>query len=244
MPSKSDPSSVWTRPARSRGEQPTLSREQIVRATIELLDAEGLAGLSMRRLGTKLSSGATSLYWYVANKDELFELAIDEVMGEVYVPEPGDTSWRMAASVLATSMRSMLQRHPWVTGLFGVRANIGPNSMRIADRIVAVLSNAGFAEMEIAHASSLLMSHAIGSAMTGSAVAKTTQRAGRPINEIFQEFEPYLARIAADHPNYDKWWRESGGASLDPTKLWDEGFKFGLDRLLDGLELWLARRKG
>ena len=75
--------SVWLRPTRERTGQPSLSREQIVRAAIELLDAEGAAGLSMRRLGTKLGSGATSLYWHVANKDELLELAVDEVLGEI-----------------------------------------------------------------------------------------------------------------------------------------------------------------
>src|ERR687893_1971585 len=100
MPSKPDPftSSVWTRPRRARGGQPALSREQIVRAAIEILDAEGAAGLSMRRLGTRLGSGATSLYWHVAHKDELLELAVDEVLGEVYVPEAGDTPWRVGAS--------------------------------------------------------------------------------------------------------------------------------------------------
>jgi AcrR family transcriptional regulator len=245
MPSSSDPiaGSVWIRPPRSRGEQPTLGREQIVRAAIELLDAEGLAGLSMRRLGSKLGSGATSVYWYVANKDELLELAIDEVMGEVYMPELGDTSWRIAASVFTTGMRSMLLRHPWVIGLFGVRANIGPNSMRNADRAVAVLAAAGFSGMELAHASSLLMSHAIGSAMTVSAAAATSKQAGRPVNEIFKELEPYLERIAPDHPNYHKWWHESGAASIDPEQLWDEGFMFGLERLLDGLDMWLAQPK-
>jgi AcrR family transcriptional regulator len=62
--------------------------EQIVRAAIEVLDAEGPTGLSMSRLGTKLGSGATSLYWHVVNKDELLSLAVDEMLSEVYVPVP------------------------------------------------------------------------------------------------------------------------------------------------------------
>jgi AcrR family transcriptional regulator len=245
MPPKQDSftSSVWIRPPRPRGGQPTLSREQIVSAAIELLDTEGPAGLSMRRLGTRLGSGATSVYWYVANKDELLELAVDEVMGEVYVPEVGDTSWRIGASVLTTGMRTMLLRHPWVIGLLGVRPTLGPNAMRIGDRTVALLGAAGFSGMELSHASSLLMSHAIGSATTVSAVTSSTRQSGLPINEVVRKLEPYLDQIAADHPNYDKWRREAGAAALDAERALEEGFAFGLDRLLDGLEMWLAQRK-
>src|SRR4051812_16996021 len=100
--------SVFLRPPRARTGQPALSREQIVKAAIELLDAQGPAGLSMRRLGTHLGAGATSMYWHVANKDELLELVMDEVLGEVYVPEAGDTTWRVALTIWADGMRAML----------------------------------------------------------------------------------------------------------------------------------------
>ncbi|MEN3609826.1 TetR/AcrR family transcriptional regulator [Plantactinospora sp. ZYX-F-223] len=243
MPPKSDPftNSVWLRPPRTRGEQPSLSREQIVRAAIELLDAEGLAGLSMRRLGTRLGSGATSVYWYVTNKDELLELAVDEVMGEVYVPEVGDTSWRIGASVLTAGTREMLLRHPWVIGLLGVRPNYGPNAMRIGDRTVALLSAAGFSGLELSHASALLTSYAIGSATTISAMVTSMRQSGMSMTEIAAKLEPQLGRIASEHPHYDKWRQEVGGAAYVPERIWDESFTFGLDRLLDGLEMWLDR---
>jgi AcrR family transcriptional regulator len=234
--------SVWLRPPRrGRGEQPSLGRDQIVKAAIELLDAEDLPGLSMRRLGAKLGSGATSLYWYVANKDELLELALDEVMGEVYLPPVDDTGWRTACTILATGMRSMLLRHPWVPSLFGIRPNIGPNSMRLSDWAIAVLVRTGFTDMEVAHASSLIMSHSLGSAITTNAIRRSTKRAGKSINELFKELEPHLDRLAADHADYQKWWQASGGSQMDPEVLIEEGFVFGLDRLLDGLELWLNR---
>ncbi|MEV8516333.1 TetR/AcrR family transcriptional regulator [Dactylosporangium sp. NPDC051484] len=246
MPSKSDPftSSVWTRPPRGRGEQPTLSREQIVRAAIELLDSEGPAGLSMRRLGTRLGSGATSVYWHVANKDELLELAVDEVMGEVYVPEVGDTGWRVGASVLAMGMRAMLLRHPWVIGLLGMRPNLGPNAMRIGDRTVALLAAAGFSGMALSHAGSLLTSLAIGSATTVAAVTNSTRQSGLSVSEAARQLEPHLERAATEHANYDKWRRETDVTGMDPEQIWDEGFTFGLERLLDGLELWLGSNAG
>src|SRR5690348_10986222 len=65
--------SVWTREKRP-SKSPTLSRAQIVRAAMEILDTEGMDALSMRRLGSRLGAGATSIYWHVAHKDELLEL--------------------------------------------------------------------------------------------------------------------------------------------------------------------------
>jgi AcrR family transcriptional regulator len=232
--------SVWLRPPRSPkgGQQPTLSREQIVRSAIEILDTEGTAGLSMRRLGTRLGSGATSLYWYVAHKDELMELAVDEVFGEVYVPEVGDTSWRIAASVLCTGMRDMLIRHPWVLGQLGTRPNMGPNAMRMGDRTVGVLVAAGFSGIVVSHASSMLLAQAIGTATAAAAAANATKASGQSVEEMLQVIRPRLDEIAKDHPTYEKWWQETS-PQVNHATILEDGFRFGLERILDGLDLWL-----
>jgi AcrR family transcriptional regulator len=234
--------SVWTRPPRARAGQPALSREQIVRTAIEMLDAEGPAGLSMRRLGARLNAGATSLYWHVANKEELLELAVDEIVGEVYAPEARDTSWRIGVAVLAHGMRSMLLRHPWVIGLMGTKPTLGPNAMRLGERTIALLTDGGFTGMEVAHVSSMINAHAIGSATAQSAVATAVQRAGVPATELIAELEPYLDALAPDHPKYDKWRKEYLFKGMDPEDLWKQSFEFGLERMLDGLEHWLSSR--
>ena len=242
MPRNTDPitTSVWVRPPRSRRGQPSLSREQIVSAAIELLDAKGLSGLSMRRLGTKLGSGATSVYWYVANKDELLELAVDEVMGEVDLPDLEVVGWRAAAGGVVQGLRSVILRHSWITSLFGIRPAIGPQAMRMSDRIVTVLTAAGFEGIELAYASSLLMSHAIGSATTDSALHTATARSGKTANELVEEMGPYVHSIASEYPSYVKWWSEN--KNMDVEKLQEDSFNFGLERLLDGLEIWLEKR--
>ncbi|GGN17196.1 AcrR family transcriptional regulator [Actinoplanes campanulatus] len=242
MPEFTD--SVWTRPARPRTGQPTLSREQIVRAAIELLDAEGAAGLSMRRLGARLGSGATSLYWHVANKDDLLELAVDQVMGEIYVPEPGDTPWRVGVSVMADGMRAMLLRHTWVIGLLGVRPTIGPNVMRMGNRSVALLLAAGFTGPALSHVHSLITAHVIGAATTEAAVAAAVQRAGQSAAEIREQLEPFMEKTAGDYPDYARWRQESGVTEMDPDQVWDQSFAFGLERILDGLELWRVNNIG
>ncbi|MDI6099670.1 TetR/AcrR family transcriptional regulator [Actinoplanes sp. NEAU-A12] len=238
MPDFTD--SVWTRPARPRTGQPTLSREQIVRAAIELLDTEGTAGLSMRRLGARLGSGATSLYWHVATKDDLLELAVDEVMGEVYVPEAGDTPWRVGVSVTAGGMRTMLLRHPWVIGLLGVRPTIGPNVMRMTNRTVALLSAAGFHGPRLAHVHSLITAHVIGSATTEAAVAAAVRRSGLPAAQLQQKLEPLMDELGEKHTDYARWRQEDGVADMDPEQVFTQSYMFGMERILDGLELWLT----
>jgi AcrR family transcriptional regulator len=235
--------SVWMRPPRSRAGQPTLSRDQSVRVAIELLDADGAAGLSMRRLGTRLGSGATSIYWYVANKEELLELAVDEVMGEIYGPHSVDTSWRIGATVLVTGMRDVLLRHPWVLGLLGDKPTIGPNAMRFGERLVTLLTAAGFTGMEVAHVSTTLTAYAIGTATSGSAVISATRRSGLTPAELIQKIEPYMEQSGSGHSTYDTWRRENMSGYLDPERMWAESFDFGLERMLDGLELWLHSGK-
>src|SRR4051794_21832774 len=137
------PESVWVRPRRAKRDQPTLTRDQIVDAALQLLDAEGLDGLSMRRLGTRLNSGATSVYWHVANKDELLELALDRVMGEVRVPGPDAGAWRAAVEGYARGLRAMIHRHPWTVPLFGAQPMIGPNATRVLDEVIAAFDGTG-----------------------------------------------------------------------------------------------------
>src|SRR5690348_7113452 len=86
QPARHEP--IWMRPTRQpQGQRPSLSREQIVRAAIELADDEGLEALTMRRLATKLGAGAMSLYWHIPNKEDLLDLMLDAAFGEVALPE-------------------------------------------------------------------------------------------------------------------------------------------------------------
>ena len=105
--------SVWTRPKRGRRrEQPALSQDQIVAEAIKLLDADGLEALTMRKLGAALGAVATAVYWHVANKDELLELVVDEVYGEIEVPAvSGQGEWRAAAESSARSFRAATRRN-------------------------------------------------------------------------------------------------------------------------------------
>ncbi|GGZ69440.1 TetR/AcrR family transcriptional regulator [Streptomyces subrutilus] len=137
-------SSVWlaagpAAPARRRGEAPSgLDRERITAATVRLLDAEGLARFSMRRLAAGLGVTAMSLYRYVDTRHDLLELALDSALGEL-APRPGppgtgpartgpDADWPVRLRALARGYRRVLVDHPWVAPLTAAYPNIGPHA--------------------------------------------------------------------------------------------------------------------
>ncbi|GAA0927097.1 hypothetical protein GCM10009554_07800 [Kribbella koreensis] len=155
--------SIWTRerPAPARE---TLSRAQIVHAAITLLDAEGLQGLSMRKLAARLDSGATSLYWHVQTKDDLIELVIDEVYGEVDLPEPELAGWRPGAILFAHSLRAAIMHHTWLPEVVYTRPSLGPKAMSLGERGRVLFGAAGFADREIDYAMGAVMSYVIGAA--------------------------------------------------------------------------------
>jgi AcrR family transcriptional regulator len=96
-------------PARAARE--TLIRDQIVRAAVELLDADGLDGLSMRRLGSRLGSSATAVYWHVKDKADLVVLAADAVWAEIDLPDVEAVGWRGAATSMAHGLYAKKESH-------------------------------------------------------------------------------------------------------------------------------------
>ena len=140
--------SVWLDqrpPSRTRrADQPAgLDREKITAATVRLLDAEGLAKFSMRRLAAELDVTAMSLYWYVDTKDDLLELALDSVYREITPLREEDAHWHDRLRELATTYRELLVRHVWVSPLAGHFLNIGPHSMLFSYAVQDVIRATG-----------------------------------------------------------------------------------------------------
>ena len=94
-----------------RAERRPLTRDAIVDAALGLLDRQGLAGLSMRRLAQELGVGAASLYWHVRDKEELLGLLLDRIVGESEVPEPDPANWQEQIKQVGRENRRLLLRH-------------------------------------------------------------------------------------------------------------------------------------
>ncbi len=226
--------SVWARPRET--DQPALSRAGIVREAIAMLDTEGVDALSMRKLGARLNAGATSLYRHVATKDELMELAVDEVVAEIAVPAAGDAGWRDAAAGTARSFRATALRHPWVSSVLGQAglAYLGPNLMSLSERLAALFVSAGFPDPS--GAIDVVLSYVIGMSTTEAAWLTTVARSGQTEAEFIAALMPAAQEAAA---GYDHLAGSYAAPSPDPAGLRDTKFANGLEIVLDGLALRL-----
>ncbi|MEU1401865.1 TetR/AcrR family transcriptional regulator C-terminal domain-containing protein [Streptomyces sp. NPDC005728] len=230
--------SVWAR-ERREPEQPSLSRAAIVREAVAMLDADGVEALSMRKLGARLNAGATSLYRHVATKDELMELAVDEVAAEVRVPATADPDWRAAVTEAAQSFRTTALRHPWVSSVMGQAglAYLGPNLMSFSERLASLFTAAGFPEPD--QAISTLLAYVLGMSTTEAAWLTTVARSGQTEAEFVARLMPAAQQAAADHAHLAASYAPS--APRDPAQERDAKFAYGLDVVLDGLSLRLPR---
>lgn len=128
-------SSVWldgkAHRRRGGGQPSGLDRDRIIEVTVRLLDAEGLPKFSMRRLAGELNVTAMSVYWYVDTKDDLLELALDKVMGEMRLPDPdAGEDWRDQVRALAREYRTLLVRHPGCPRWSGSSSTSAPTTWR------------------------------------------------------------------------------------------------------------------
>ncbi|MFB6723100.1 TetR/AcrR family transcriptional regulator [Kribbella sp. NPDC056345] len=236
--------SVWTRPKRNRRrEQPVLSQEQIVAAAIKLLDANGIEALTMRKLGAELGAVATAVYWHVANKDELIELVVDHVYGEIDVPEiSSPDEWRAAVTAFAQNFRNMILRHPWLGSTLadvGVTL-LGPNMLASSDRTLGLYQAAGFGLREANHASTTVLSHVVGLAATEAATISKMKRSGLSEQEWMAKVWPAAEQAAEPYPRLKALYAEYTSSSAADNG--DEVFEYGLACVLDGLEARLSRR--
>jgi AcrR family transcriptional regulator len=131
------------RPQRRRREP--LSQAEIVEAALAVLDADGLELLSMRHVARTLSTSAAALYWHVGSKDGLLDLIFDRVIGEQEVPDPDPEPgrWQEQLKEVARAMRATIHRHRDIVRLSIGRIPMGPNGLRYADRVLAILRRGG-----------------------------------------------------------------------------------------------------
>jgi AcrR family transcriptional regulator len=132
-----------TQPKRTRAERAGLSREQVLDAALDLVDRDGVAGLSMRRLGAELGVEAMTLYHYLPNKDALLDGIVERVMAQAETTVGGGR-WDRALTDYARSLRATLLRHPGAALLVATRPAVTPETLRVAERGLTLLVGAGF----------------------------------------------------------------------------------------------------
>lgn len=238
--------SVWLEGKERRGTrgQPSgLDRDRITSVTVRLLDAEGLAKFSMRRLAAELNVTAMSVYWYVDTKDDLLELALDAVFGELTLPAPeSDENWRDQLRTLARGYRALLVRHPWMSPLAGTFLNIGPNNVAFARVIHRVVRSTGLPPRGLAAAISAVFQFVYGfGTIEGHFNARSTD-VGMTPDEYFQ----HAMSVVTQAPETTEMVKETedimaarGGDTVE--EMWERDFDFALDLLVAGIEAMVKR---
>ncbi len=124
-------------------EKASARRQEIVDAAVRLADAEGLEAVSMRRLAEELGVGTMTPYSYVADKDELLDLMLDEVSREMLVPEPLPDDWRAALRAIAFATRATVEAHPWIFRGQARRPRGRINTMRHIEQSIGAVQMLG-----------------------------------------------------------------------------------------------------
>jgi len=151
-------------PAGTPASRAALSREAVVAAAVALADEGGLEGLSIRRLAARLGAGPMTLYWHVANKDELLDLVLDTLVGEVPLP-PAEGEWDARVAVTARGIRATCLAHRRIAPLLATRPALGPHAVRLAEELTAVLAQSPVPPAAVRPAYLAVLRYAIGAAV-------------------------------------------------------------------------------
>jgi AcrR family transcriptional regulator len=228
-----------------RGPRPNLTLDRIINAAIELADTEGLASVSMARIGDRLGHTAMSLYRYVRNKNELLQLMIDVAAMTEPPPEAQPhTDWRINLERWAKALASLYRRHPWVLQVpIGRTSPVGPGQLAWLDRGLACIAGTPMeAELRVAVVLFLLI-HVRGEIRFALDVTADESRDepqfsyGEVLRRVVDpERFPALGDLVAAGAFDD-----TTGAITDEEL--DAQLEFGLGRVLDGIEV-LVRWSG
>jgi AcrR family transcriptional regulator len=236
---------LWRRslgvPKGSRGPRQRVSVDEVIAAGIAVADADGLPAFSMRKVAERLGIGLMSIYTYVPGRSELIGLMIDEVIGEQ--PLPGHTgTLRDRMTAIARMYWDEYHRHPWLLQVDDTRPWIGPHGSARYEWQLAAIEGAGFTDLEMDQTVTLLAGFAASSARMSVDMRRTQERSGITDAQWWEINAPVLERVM-DGESYPVSGRVGTVAGQEYNAVADpeRSFRFGLDRILDGLERLLDR---
>ncbi|MGW4089188.1 TetR/AcrR family transcriptional regulator [Nocardia sp. NPDC004750] len=219
-----------------RGPKPALSLERIVAEAIALADAEGLANLSMQRLAERLGFTKMSLYRYVPGKAELVALMLDTALGappELSAgEEASENDWRDLLRVWCETIYARFSAHPWSMEVSVGLRPVGPNEVAWMESALGALAGTGLTAAERLDTIVLLTGHA-----RSLAQQVRVADADEFEKQIAAQFAEMVAAAADRYPAATAAFAEGGAVAGG-----DGALKFGIERILDGLAVLIARR--
>lgn len=243
-----------------RGPRPRLTVDRIVHTAIRIADAHGLAGLSIRRVAQELRVAPMSLYTYLPGKGELIDLMVDTALGEPAEPampepavpqlavaepalnQPGG-GWRAGLARIAREHWALYHRHPWLLQVSTHRPVLGPNLIARYDRELRAVDGIGLTDLEMDSVLTLLTGYVRSAAHASVAAAEVERRTGITDHQWWQDRAPLLAAVL-DPDQFPVAARvgAAAGAAYQSATAPAREFEFGLERILDGVEVLVRAR--
>lgn len=210
-------------------------RDRVVRTAITIADAEGLQGLSMRRLAGALGIPTMSLYRHVRDKEELILLMMDDVMGAHPPPtlDPTVDDWRACVEALARVQWAMYRRHTWLAQAISfTRPLLAPNAMAHTEWVMQALDRFGLDPNLQFRMAVMVANHVRGTAVNLAEEAQAEQDTGMTDEQWMQTQQERFAAVLATGrlPMMARF--AAGGHEYSLDLLLD----LGLEAILDGLE--------
>jgi AcrR family transcriptional regulator len=220
---------VWDRPEPPSKPSPTpLSRELIVTAAIRLADEGGLDEVSLRKVAAALNAGPMRLYGYIETKDELLDLMVDEVYGEITPPSPS-ADWRTGLRHVAHGIRDAAKRHEWLIDLLGGRPHQGPNVLAHMESSLATVPLENIDE--VIGVIGTVMAYVHGAVRSEITEIRAERSSGMTEEQWQRASGPYIERMLATgrFPTLARFIYEGGDREHGQV------FDSGLDYVLDGI---------
>ncbi|MEU9129386.1 TetR/AcrR family transcriptional regulator C-terminal domain-containing protein [Kitasatospora sp. NPDC048540] len=225
----------WHKARKAEARQP-LSQAAIVETGIRILDAEGLSGVTMRRIAQDLDTGPASLYAHVSNKDELCELMLERIAGEIELPElPDPAHWKEQVKEICLNAQRVYTSHRDIALVSLGSIPVGENQLRIAEFMLDVMLQAGIPPQVASWALDGLGQLIDSDAYEACAYTDRLQR-GDDLDAYFTSVEEYFGKLPPD--------RFPLISSMAATMVQGDGddrFAFKLDVFLRGLESYIEQ---
>lgn len=238
---------IWLRPEVSErsgpGRRPGFSRAAITQVAIDIADNDGLDAVTMRKIGAELGTGAMSLYRYVSSRDDLIDLMIDAVVGEIELPAHPTGDWRRDLSLVAEQIREVGLRHPWQISLANRRPTLGPNSLRVWEFAMSALDGFGLDIDVIASLVGMVDDYAHSAVHREIGWLEQARRTGMDIAQWMSGYVgPYVAQVVESgrYPMFARSIRQARVPHLTP----EDRFRYGLDHVLNGIAAGLPAEPG
>jgi AcrR family transcriptional regulator len=227
------PLPVWERPEpQPRAAPVPLSRAKIAGTAIRLADADGLDGLSVRKIAKELGVGPMRLYDYVGSRSELLDLMVDAVYARIAEADE-HAGWRATLLAIVHRTRAAALDHEWFADLLGGRPHLGPHALAVGESTAAALSQAPAIRDvdDLQRALGVLNAFIVGALRREITERRTARSTGADMPAWQAAHGPYLTRMLATgrYPTVAR--LVIDGAHLDA----EETFQHNLSTVLDGI---------